>query len=85
MISITMEKLKTLQTTVWKHIEAQAEHIHSVVSKYQAEGKTVVRIKGSIHKVNKEILKANGFTVIEHCFDYTSGEPCYEISWIAIV
>lgn len=76
-----MDKLKTLKTTAWENIEAQADRIHELVSKFQAEGKSEVSIKGSIHKVNKVILETNGFEVTDRIFDYSSGGSYFVVSW----
>lgn len=76
-----MDKLKTLKTAAWENIEAQASRIHELVSKFQAEGKSEVSIKGNIHKVNKAILETNGFDVTDRLVDFRDGERYFVVSW----
>lgn len=76
-----MEKLASLQTSPWKLIEEQANHIHEVISRYQKDGMTKVSISGKLHKVNKVILNTNGFNVTDGLLDYQTGKPYFMVSW----
>ena len=76
-----MEKLATLQLSPWKAINEQAEHIYTVIERFQKEGKHEVSISGSLYRVNKEILKVNGFDIIDGMIDFPSGKPYYIVKW----
>jgi hypothetical protein len=76
-----MEKLRNLQSSAWETIDKQANRINDLILEFKKEGRNEVKIRGTIHKVNKAILEVNGFDVFQSDFDYHSCEPCFTIKW----
>jgi 3'-phosphoadenosine 5'-phosphosulfate sulfotransferase len=74
-----MNQLKSLVPVNWEAVDIQAASVYSAIKSAQAKNEYEAKFPGSIHQVNAEILRTNGFRVNQDadCFIVCwGGESC---------